>query len=295
MKSKRFKFILLLAASVVILSAGCKHMPPSPPVQAALEDVFTAPNSSTDMEMVCGGMPGYLDELDILMRKDKYNLPLIFRASGAHFGYAYSCLEDRDRQGARDAYLKGRDLSLAELRRYSYFDQAFEDSLYQFKKALAYNFDKRNIQPLYWTAMNWFGYTVLDLNAQGARQDLQKIAAMLEFVARYDAACGNGTVYAVLGSIRSILNEEEGGDVERAKHEFDKAAEYSGNSLYAVQVMKARWLAVRIKDKAMFEKILKEVISSPIDRYPDRAFVNLSAQRKARLLLEAEKTLFPEG
>lgn len=295
MKVPAGKAMAIVALVALCCLSACKHMKFEPPAQAALEDVFANPNTSNDADLLCRLMPAYLDELDAMMKKNKYDLQAVFKASGAHFGYAFSCLEDTDKKAAMETYLRGRDLALAELRRYSFFDQSFDDSLSQFKKALAYNFDKRNIQPLYWAAMNWFFLTTLDLNAQGSKEALQKAAAMLEFVAGIDGGYGNGTTYAVLGSIHAILEEGEGGDVELAKQEFENAALYSGNSLLAINVLKARWLATRLKDRAMFESLLREVLSTPTDQFPDKTFVNVVARRKAQLLLENRRLFFPEG
>mgnify|MGYP001065102509 FL=1 len=289
------RILALVVIAVLIACAGCKHKQFAPPAGAALEDVFSIPNPSSDTEMICRIMPAYLDELDALMKKNKYDVQLVARASGAHFGYAFCCLEDTDPAQASEIYLRGRDLSLAELRRYSFFDQSFDDSLARFKKALLYNFDKRNIQHLYWTAMNWFGWVTLNMSDPNAKGDLQKVAAMLEYVVKLDRTYGGGTVYAVLGSIHAILDDTEGGDADLAKQEFENAELYSGNSLLAVQVLKARWLSVRLNDRTSFENTLKAVLNTPLDQFPDRTFVNLVARQRAALLLEKAERLFPKG
>lgn len=291
----RYRLLGLLVLAVLLAALGCKHKSFAPPPGAALEDVFTNPNSNSDIEMICRTMPAYLDDLEFQMKKNKYDVMLFSKASGAHFGYAYSCLEDTDKTQASEIYLKGRDLALSELRRYSYFDQAFDDSIERFRKALAYNFDKRNIHHLYWAALNWFGWITLHLEEPGTREDLQKVAAMLEYVTRLDRSYGAGMPYAYLGSIHAILDESEGGDLERAQQEFESAELYSGESLLAVPVLKARWLAVRMKDKTMFENALRSVLNAQIDQFPEKTFVNLAARNKAALLLEKAGSFFQKG
>ena len=283
----------LLIIAVIILSSGCKHKPPEgPPAGSFLEDVYGTANTNPDVELFCRAMPSYLDELDGLMKKNKYDLPLIFRASGAHYGYASSCLEDTDSKAASEIYIKGRDLSMAELRRYSYFDQAFDDTLPRFKQALPYNFDKRNIQPLYWAALNWFGWISLNLDTPEALADLSKVEAMLEFVNTLDRSYANGTAHAVLAAVYALQPTSAGGDPEKARQEFENAFLYTGNSILAVHVMYARFYATRIQDRPLFDKTLKQVLDTPANQYADKTFINEVARRKASLLQANAESLF---
>lgn len=278
---------------IVMLASGCKHKPPAgPPMGSFLEDIYGTANTNPDIEMFCRSMPAYLDELEGLMKKNKYDLPLIFRSSGAHYGYAFSCLEDTDTKAAAEIYLKGRDLSLAELRRYSYFDQAFDDSLSKFKQALPYNFDKRNIQPLYWAALNWFGWIGINMNTPEALADIPRVAAMLEFVNTLDRTYENGTVHAVLASLYALQSKADGSDPEKARQEFENAFLYTGNSILAVHVLYARYYATLIQDKQLFEKTLKQVLDTPASQYADKTFVNEVARRKAAALLSNVDAVF---
>lgn len=286
-------FAWLFLACAIILSSGCKHKPPGgPPAGSFLEDIYGTANTNPDVEMFCRAMPGYLEELDAFMKKNKYDLPLIFRASGAHYGYAFSCLESTDAKAAGETYLRGRDLSLAELRRYSVFDQAFDEALPRFRQALPYNFDKRNLQPLYWTAMNWFGWISLNLDSPEARADLPRVESMLEYVNKLDRSFGNGMVHAVLGAVYALQAEADGSGPDKAKQTFENAFLYTGNSISAVHVLYARYYATLVKDRQLFEKTLKQVAGTPVNQYADKTFVNEVARRKAALLLSQADTLF---
>jgi len=283
----------LLIFIAILISSGCKHKPPGgPPPGSYLEDIYGNANTTADSDLFCRSMPAYLDELDGLMKKNKYDLPLIFRASGAHYGYAFSCLEDADKKAASEIYLKGRDLSMAELRRYSFFDQAFDDTIQKFRQALPYNFDKRNIQPLYWAALNWFGWISVNLDTPEARADIPKVEAMLEYVNKLDRTYGNGTAHAVLAALYALQPKDAGGDPEKARQEFENAFLYTGNSILAVHVWYARFYATQIQDRPLFEKTLKQVVDTPANQYADKTFVNEAARRKAALLLANVESLF---
>ncbi|HPI92056.1 MAG TPA: TRAP transporter TatT component family protein [Deltaproteobacteria bacterium] len=287
---------LLLILIITAASYGCKHKPPTePPAGSFLEDIFTTVNTNPDLAMFCRSMPGYLDEMEGLMKKNKYDLQAIFRSSGTYFGYAFCCMEDTDKKEAGQLYLKGRDLALSELRRYSFFDQAVDESITKFRQALPYNFDKRNIQPLFWAAMNWFGWVRLNLDMPEARADIPKVEAMLEYVNSLDRAYENGIVHAVLGAVYALQPENDGGDPDKARQEFENAFLYTGNSILVVHVLYAEFYATRIKDRELFQKTLQKVLNTPPDKYPDKTFVNEVARRKAKLLLDNMDAYFSQA
>lgn len=290
-------FLLL----TVVLLSGCKHKPvPEPPLGMMLDDIYSTANTNPDVDLYCKAMPSYLQEMEDLIpvnvKSNPLDLTFIFRTAGAYYGYAFSCMEDVNKEEAASLYLKGRDHALGELRRYSFFDSSFNDSIPRFRRALEYNFDKRNLPALYWTAANWFGWITLNLDSAEARRDLQRVEAILEFVNKLDRTYNNGTAHAILASVYGLRSTEEIGDPEKARQEFENAFLYTSDSILAVHVMYAKFYAVQTRDRELFQKTLKKVIETPANTYPEKTFVNEAARRKAQLLLKNADVLFkPSG
>jgi hypothetical protein len=282
---KAARWLLILTTMAFV--AGCAHKPPEePPAASYLEDIYAKENRNPDADMFCNAMPPYLQYMENRLPMEPADVNLVFRVAGACYGYAFCCAEDSNAKEASELYLKGRDLALGELRRYSYFDQAYGDTVRKFTHALSYNFDKRNLQALYWSAMNWTGWINLNLDKSEARSDIPKAIAMLEFINGLDASYAGGSVHAAMGSLYGNRTAADGGDPEKARQEFDKALIYSGGSFLAFNVMQARFYATQIQDRALFQKTLKQVLDTPATTYADKAFVNEVARRKAKLLLD---------
>jgi hypothetical protein len=214
--------------------------------------------------------------------------------SGAYYGYAFCFAEDTDKKEASLDYLKGRDYCLDELKRYRIFKQAvtYETTILAFQQSLPASFDKKNIQALYWTAMNWAGWINLNLDQPEALADIPKVEAMLKFINSVDSSYDNGSAHAALGALYANRPKADGGDPEKAREEFDNAFTYSGNSLLVFHVMYARYYATQIHDKELFRKTLTTVLETPSNTYADKTFLNEVARRKAKVLLDNIDTYF---
>ena len=149
----------LLIFIAILISSGCKHKPPGgPPPGSYLEDIYGNANTTADSELFCRSMPAYLDELDGLMKKNKYDLPLIFRASGAHYGYAFSCLEDADKKARARKFLDLTTLGIFYVTSISlYFNREWTRWIWEMCKAESgrdwminsgvFHFDHENVSP----------------------------------------------------------------------------------------------------------------------------------------------------
>jgi tetratricopeptide (TPR) repeat protein len=277
----------LLILTITFLS-GCAHKAAvEPPTGSYLEDIYATANTNPDVDLFNTAMPPYLQYMDSLIGPDSAEL-LLYRLSGAYYGYAFCFVEDTDKKEASSLYLKGRDYALTELKRYRIFLTAmtYDSTILEFKKSLPASFDKKTIQPLYWAAMNWAGWINLNLDKPEALADIPKVEAMLEFVNELDSSYNSGSVYAVLGSLHANLTKEQGGNTEKARDEFDNAFTYSGNSYLTFHVMYAQYYARQIQDRELFKKTLATVLETPANTYAEKTFVNEIARRKAKVLLD---------
>jgi hypothetical protein len=285
----------LLILTIAVFLSGCAHNKKAPvekPLGPYLEDIFIIENKNTNVDAFREAMPAYLKQQDSIIKPTTQDTTIIFKASGAYFGYAFCFMEDTDKEQASDLYLKGRNYALNELKRYRIFNQAFNKPIPEFKKALPEGLDKRDIQALYLAATNWLGWINLNLDKPEAREEIPKIEAMLEYINELDSSYNNGTAHAALGVLYANRPKAEGGDPEKAKEQFELAFINSGNSLFAIQVMYAKFYATQIRDRELFKQTLEKVIQTPADYYPDKAFINEVARRKAKFLLENMDSYF---
>jgi hypothetical protein len=275
---------LILAIGVFL--AGCAHKKPvEQPLGMFLEDIYVTENRSQDVDKFKSAMPAYLEQYDkqITPVTDEKT---IYKAAGAYFGYAYCFIEDTDKEKASELYLKGRNYAMSELKRYRLFEEGFNRAIPEFQQALREAFDKRNIQALYLTSVNWVGWINLNMDKPEARADIPKVIAMLEFINELDPSYANGAVHAALGSLYANRPKIDGGDPVSAKEQFELAFSYCGKTLMNIDVMYARFYATQIQNQGLFKLTLENVLATPADKYPDKAFVNEIARRKAQVLLD---------
>jgi hypothetical protein len=72
-----------------------------------------------------------------------------------------------------------------------------------------------------------------------------------------------------------------GGEPEKAKQHFDRAIEISRGKYLLTKFLLAKYYAVRIQDKSLFEQTLEEIISAPKDLLPEQGLANQIAKRNA--------------
>jgi hypothetical protein len=293
MSLRSFRFIgwyLILIIGVCL--SGCAHKKPvEPPLGMFLEDIYVTENRSQDVDKFRDAMPAYLEQYDKQITPET-DEKVIYKAAGAYFGYAFCFIEDTNKEQASELYLKGRKYAMSELNRYRLFEEGFNRSIPEFKQALNDAFDKRNIQALYLAAVNWVGWINLNMDKPEARADMPKVIAMLEFINDLDASYANGAVHAALGSLYANRPKADGGDPVSAKEQFELAFSYCGRSLMNIDVMYARFYATQIQSMGLFKDTLENVLATPADKYPDKAFVNEIARRKAKVLLDNMNTYF---
>jgi len=278
----------LLIVTILVLLSGCAHKAAvEKPTGSYLEDIYATANTNPDVETFSAAMPPYLQYMDNLILPVSEDL-LYYRISGAYYGYAFCFVEDTDKKEASSLYLKGRDYAMTELKRYRIFFTAvtYESTIQEFKASLPASFSKAHIQGIYWTAMNWAGWINLNLDKPEALADIPKVEAMLEFVILLDGSYNSGSAYAALGALHANRAKEQGGNLERAKDEFDAAFTYSGNSILLFHVMYAQYYATQVQDRELFRKTLTTVLETPANTYPDKTFMNEVARKKAKVLLD---------
>jgi tetratricopeptide (TPR) repeat protein len=250
-----------------------------------MDDLNTAVSRNSDVDTVRKAMPVFLAQMDGFIVSSP-ETKLLIRTSEAYYGYTFAFVEDTDKQQASLLYLKARDYALEELRRYRIFDEAFDKPGPEFSKAMHDSFDIRNVPMLFWAANNWLGWIRLNPDNPEALKDIPRVEAMLQYVVELDESYYYGSAHALLGALYAGISKEAGGSPEKAKEHFGKSFVLSGNSFLAVHILYARYYACRVKDRELFRKTLEKVLETPADQFPDKAFVNEVARRKAKVLLD---------
>ena len=256
-----------------------------------LEESVAAARSSSDLELVRDGTPGNLILIDGLIRTNPKPKLLVLGAE-LYFSYAFAFVEDEDPARAAGLYAIGRDYGRRALSRRKDIGAALEASdVAALKEALT----KRNrddAPEILWTAAAWAGWANLSLGEPAAVADLPLIEALLDRAVELDEGYLYGMPHLLLGAFHAARPPLLGGDPVRAERHFARARELGQGNLLLVPVFEARYYARAILDAELFDRLLQEALSAPLDRAPDIRLLNTVAQRKARDLQPMKEEWF---
>jgi len=122
--------------------------------------------------------------------------------------------------------------------------------------------------------------------------ELPKAIALIKRSYALDKTYYNGVAAMTLGLINASQGKAMGGDPEASKRYFEEAiAQTHGNFLLA-RVMQARFYAVVVQDRPLFEKLLHDVLATPADAMPSQRLPNELAHRRAARYLKQAEDLF---
>lgn len=145
-------------------------------------------------------------------------------------------------------------------------------------------------EPLYWLALGTMGLArerglaALLLTGAPARRAMEKVAELDE---RVDEAGPR----RALGAWLAVLPSAGGGGAGRSRAAFARARELAPRC-QRTRVAEAESLAVLLQDRALFDRLLAEVLAFDLQTDPAWAPENEQAQRRARELLGKRDRLF---
>jgi tetratricopeptide (TPR) repeat protein len=152
--------------------------------------------------------------------------------------------------------------------------------------------DNNWINPIYWTGMNYDRW----LCGKGRLvryRNKQRVEAYMARVKALDPNFFYGAVPRYFG-VLPTQGRAPFVDIDNAKHEFDRAVELAPN-FFGNQRIYAETYAVKKKDRALFKKLLEQVINGNPNALPDVAPENKFEQAVARDMLKRIDEYFGEG
>jgi TRAP transporter T-component len=256
-----------------------------------LEESVAAGQSSADLELMEAGIPGNLVLLDGLIRTDP-RPELLVMGARLYFSYAFAFVEDEDPDRGAALYATGRDYGKRALARRKEIARAFESGSPEALAAATKDLDQEDVPELVWTAAAWAGWANLNLEDPAAVADLPLVETLLARAIELDEGYLYGIPHLLLGTFHAARPPALGGDQERAQRHFARARELGQGNLLLVPVFEAKYYARAILDPALYDRLLDEALSAPLDRAPDIRLLNAVAQRKARDLQAAKDEYF---
>lgn len=146
-------------------------------------------------------------------------------------------------------------------------------------------------------AMYWYasalGKYALAKSIVTVLNEKDRIKAMMGFIHKRDPGYFHQGPDRYFGAFYTKIPFPKG-DLPRSRRHFE--ASLAKAPIYlATRVLLAEMYAIKAQDRALFEKMLNEVVAFDLQQAPDLIPENTIEQRKAKALLEEIDVYFPEG
>jgi len=277
--------------AVVALAAGCSLRPLAVRSTADLLDRGAgALYNEPDPAFARAAFPAQLKFLEEILYNSPQNKKLLILASQGFAGYSFLFLEDSDSARASAFYKRGRDYALRALSLQKKFSGLRKEELgllsLDLKKA-----SLDDVPALFWAAFNWAGSINLEKDSPAALAQLPKVAAIMRRVKELNPSFYFAGPELFFGSYYS-RSPVLGGNPSKAKKYFKEARRLTRGKYLMGFVLEARYYAVAVQDKKLFEKLLKKVVEAKTGALPDSRLMDEVAKEKAFHLLEEKNDLF---
>lgn len=230
-----------------------------------------------DLELAENFLASNLETIVILVAQDPDNSRLNLMAAQAFGAYAMAFVEDSDPQRAGQLYRRGFMYALKSLRSAISFTPNIKPAELE---ALLRSGQKRDAPALFWVGYNWGMYILQNLEQPRILGDLAKVEAIMRRVAELDASYNFGGVDLFYGTFYSARPPLLGGNPELGRTYFLKNIERNPDFLMT-KLYYARYYAVQMQDRALFESLLTEIETFDLERAPEIRFLNALAKQKA--------------
>lgn len=212
------------------------------------------------------------------------------------FGFLEDCCSDEAEQAASNAragalYLRGRDYAIRALDASHDFSGMLKLDQAAFEEALD-ELEQEDVAPLFWATFNWGLYINLFRDDLSALADLSRVLAMAKRTAELDPSYFFGGADMFLMVFNASLGPAVGGSPKEAKLAYDRAWQAGGGRFLLTKYLFAKYYCQQTLDRALFEKLLGEVIAAPDDLLPEQRLTNELAKEKAARLLKRADDLF---
>jgi len=285
---KTYKILILIFLLPLFLSGCIKlalHLSPS-----LVPNLTQVLFEECDIDIAKLSIPADLKLIEGLLKSDPENKQLLTTLCMGFTGYAMLFVEEKDPERASKLYLRGRNYGFKALGLMMYMSKNISEKDNILNKLT--NINKKELQVLFWTTISWNSWINLNLDKPVAIAQLSLAQACLEKVLDIDPYYFYGTPYTLMGSILASKPALLGGNEKKAREYFEKAINFSDGKFFLTQYYFAKYYAVRIQDKDLFFKLIKEVENTAPYELKDVCLINSVMKQKTKRLMKMSGELF---
>jgi TRAP transporter T-component len=265
---------------------------------AALSATADAYARDEDPEFVRTGAPATLKMVEMMLDSQPSHSGLLLTACSGFVQYSYAFLQIESEitavpNPAESAALRARAIRMySRARRYCVRElgtrhgalrEALEREPARALPLLG-STTRTDVPALFWAGAAWAGELSLAPNQILRIGEVAVIRALLTRALTLDEAWSDGAIHEAMIAVEG-LPALLGGSPTRARAHFERAVALTGGQSAFAYVTLATSVAAPARDRAEFEKVLKQALAVDVSKRPAIRLANLIAQRRARFLL----------
>jgi tetratricopeptide (TPR) repeat protein len=248
-----------------------------------MEDGIQVIYQEDDLKIAEQFLANNLKMIELLLGKDPENRRLNLIAAQGFGAFAMAFVEDEDPDRAARLYQRGLAYAFRSLPKRKRFGSTIKPPELE---TLLKTYSKKDVPVLFWLGYNWGSYVLQHLDDPRTLVNLSKVEMIMHRVLELDETYNFAGVHLFYGSFYAARPPILGGNPEKGREHFERNLELTNNSFYMTIYFLARYYAVQVQDREMFDSLLNDIVELDLDKYPDIRLMNALAKQKARKLLE---------
>ncbi len=300
----------LLAAAVFVGQVGCMQRLAANSTVGIMGRAAPAVQTFADPALAEEAIPYSIAQSEGLALVIPDNVPLRVSLLRTYGSYGFGFLEDRMEQAevdddeARIEYYRNRaSLTYQRARQIAFETMTLEEDadggaegayrrgIDAWKSYLQRFDDDEQTALVFWTGYAMARYINLNKDNPDALADLPFAIACFERSMQLDHTFNNYAPHVAMAGYYARASESLGGQPADSRREFEAAINATQRHFLTYLVMEARFYAVMVQDRALFRRLLEEVINAG-DVMPEQRLANQLAKRRARRYLAQIDDLF---
>jgi len=256
-----------------------------------------------DPDLIKEAMPFGLKTYEAILEKNPDHKPLLLSTATGFCSYAYLLQNDAEqiinnnydehlllKSRAKKLYIRCRDYALRALEiDHPGFQKKIQNNNNDTGKSILSETDTDDSPYLYWAGAGWAGAINLDKSDTGMLINLPIAGMLLERVIQINDTFNEGAAYDLLLSYEA---SRPGGDLNKARHYYDKALKISKGKRASLYLNLAENVSVREQNLEEFKNLLDLALSIEVNAYPELTLENSIARRRALWLKKITSDLF---
>ena len=277
--------IILLFLSILLSFTSCNSI---------FDRFASSLFSQKDIKLVGDGASAYLLLIEGLISTDPKNRTYLQIGIQTFSAYSSAFVNDTSRKKIFTEKCKAWGKQI--LMTYPQF-AAFEKAKNMEKKNKALNsflksINKLDVPYVFWASYSWIMWILDNIDSVEALMDLGIVKQIIDRIYVIDGDFYYSAPHLFYAIFYAAFPKEIGGDIGKAKNEFDYVIEKNGDKLLMAKMSYAVFYLKPQNQKEEFQKVLKEIINYDLDLYPKNRLLNLITQEEANKLLNNIGNLF---